>query len=188
MRRISLSGDEKTIVSVWDWYDAVLSILLRDEARIRASVATASGGLADVPERFVGMTVSEIDGYYSDKRQELDWVTCLELLAATEAALRVDFHIRVDKRLKDLLTRRFREVRKKHKKRPLQIRLVEGILDSWGDVEPDKKTVIGEFKGALKLRHWLAHGRYWTPMLGRTYDPMDIYQVSSNLLTSFGLV
>ena len=188
MKRISLSGDEKTVMSVWNWYEAVLSILLRDKSRIRASVATVSGDLADVPDLFVGMTVSEIDTYYSDKLQELDWVTCLELLAATEAALRVDFHVRVDKRLKDGLTRRFRDVRKEYEDRPHQIRLVEDILDNWRDDEPDKKTLIGDFKGALKLRHWLAHGRYRTPKLGRTYDPMDIYQVSSTLLTSFGLV
>jgi len=155
MKRVSLSSQEKTITSVWEWYEAVRSISLRDKGRIRASVQVQPGGAAGVPDVFVGMTLPDIDEWYSDRLRELDWVTCLELLAATEAALTVDFHIRVRNRLKDELSERFRHIRKE---RPDRIRLIEDILDPWRDVHPVNKRQIGDLKGTLKLRHWLAHG------------------------------
>jgi len=185
MKRVSLSSQEKTITSVWEWYEAVRSISLRDKGRIRASIQVQPGDAAGVPEAFVGMTLPDIDEWYSDKLRELDWVTCLELLAATEAALTVDFHIRVRNRLKGEPSEKFRLI---HKERPDRIRLIEDILDPWADARPDNKKQIGNFKGTLKLRHWLAHGRYWTPKLGRRYDALDVYRIVEAILKSFDLI
>jgi len=185
MKRVSLSRQEKTITSVWEWYEAVRSILLRDKGRIRTSIQSQPGSSASVPETFLGMTPHEVDEWYSDKIQELDWVTCFELLAAAEAALTVDFHVRVRNRLKDGLSREFRRV---HQERPDRIRLIEDILDTRGDISSTQRRQIGDFKGALKLRHWLAHGRYWTPKLGGRYDAFAVYQIAEALLRSCDLV
>ena len=40
---------------------------------------------------------------------------------------------------------------------------------------------------AFKYRHWLAHGRYWEPKLGRIYDYYSLYDLAysmEHLLTS----
>ena len=38
-------------------------------------------------------------------------------------------------------------------------------------------SAVLEFKGVLNLRHWLAHGRYWKPKLGRVagYDAVNVF-------------
>ena len=40
----------------------------------------------------------------------------------------------------------------------------------------------GELRGALHLRHWLAHGRYWKAQLGRKeYDAQAIFNIVSEV-------
>jgi len=48
---------------------------------------------------------------------------------------------------------------------------------------------IGELKGALKLRRWLAHGRYWNPdKMGRkSYDAYSVYIIADNIIFTFDL-
>jgi hypothetical protein len=45
-------------------------------------------------------------------------------------------------------------------------------------------VAVGDFRGALKLRHWLAHGRWWQPKLGRNYTPQIVFDVSRVLIES----
>jgi len=42
--------------------------------------------------------------------------------------------------------------------------------------------VVSAFRGVLKLRHWLAHGRHWHPKLGRGYTPNDVFDISQALI------
>lgn len=37
------------------------------------------------------------------------------------------------------------------------------------------KALLGELAGAFRYRHWLAHGRYWQPKLGRKYDYLSVF-------------
>lgn len=110
------------------------------------------------------------------------------MLVCTEAALRVDFIQRVMKREKDEVSRKFRNV---FRRRGIEkIRLEEDILEIWKDHFEEIKSSIAEFKGALNLRHWLAHGRYWKPKLGRVagYDPVDVFDICKNLLQDVQLM
>jgi hypothetical protein len=67
-----------------------------------------------------------------------------------------------------------------------KIRFEEDILDTWREYgsDPEIKHVVSEFKGALNLRHWLAHGRYWKLNLGRVsgYNPVDVFDICRELL------
>jgi hypothetical protein len=40
---------------------------------------------------------------------------------------------------------------------------------------------VSDFRGALSFRHWLAHGRYWTPKLGRRYAVRDVFEIAERL-------
>jgi hypothetical protein len=109
----------------------------------------------------------------------------LNLLSATEAALRVDFWNRVHDKQRDKLSRVFRQLVKKFDER---IALEDHLLDAWMDCQPDTKSRAGDFIGALKLRNWLAHGRYWTPKLARqSYSPGDVFDICDGLLRRTGL-
>jgi hypothetical protein len=111
----------------------------------------------------------------------------LGMLACTEATLRVDFIKRVSYKTKDGASRRFQDAAKERANR---IRLEEDILDVWREqrIAGIGRAVSG-FKGALNLRHWLAHGRYWKPKLGRAagYDPVDVFDICRELLEAIGL-
>jgi len=47
--------------------------------------------------------------------------------------------------------------------------------------------MIGELRGAFKFRHWLAHGSYWPPKLGRRYDFTFVYSLADDVLNAFPL-
>jgi hypothetical protein len=43
-------------------------------------------------------------------------------------------------------------------------------------------SAISAFRGVLRMRHWLAHGRHWHPKLGRGYGPSDVFDISRALI------
>jgi hypothetical protein len=104
----------------------------------------------------------------------------LELLATAEAILRIDFNRRVGARKRDGLSKRFRAIKKNaindaraRSARRARIRLDDDILEAM----TGEGIRVSEFRGALKLRHWLAHGRYWRPNLGRNYTPEEVFEI-----------
>jgi hypothetical protein len=99
----------------------------------------------------------------------------LVTLATIEASFRLDYEIRCQKKLKDNLSRALREI---YKVRQEQASLNEDIFEAWRLYTPSSKTLISELRGAFKLRHWLAHGRYWHPKFGRTFDFDFIYDLA----------
>jgi len=40
------------------------------------------------------------------------------------------------------------------------------------------KQIISEYISVLNYRHWLAHGRYWVPKLGRNFDLMTVTTIA----------
>jgi hypothetical protein len=103
-------------------------------------------------------SLEEISDYYK---------VTLSLLSAIEASLRIDYLNRVYRREKDNLSRIFRKI---HQKKGNKASLEEDILSSWKTCHPEYKNIFSDILGALKYRHWLAHGRYWRPKFGRQYD------------------
>jgi hypothetical protein len=79
MKRVWLSGLEKSLWAVWKWYVYQSELSLSAKSRIRQQLL--AGSLAADPV-FFGMTLEEVDDFY----RELDLLTILDLLAAAEAA------------------------------------------------------------------------------------------------------
>lgn len=179
MKRISFSQDEKTIQAVWDWYQWQADLSNPRRAELRRQVQ--KGEPVQDP-MFEGMTLDEVDEFFA----ELDHLAKFDLVSAAEAAIRIDFFDRVDKRRKDALSRHFRDIYKGHA-RLQTVRLDDDILDAWREHEPATRRPVSDFKGVLGLRHWLAHGRYWDPKLGRDYSPGDVYDIAFNLLQAMGV-
>ena len=126
---------------------------------------------------FFGMSLEEVEDFF----RELDCLTILDLLAAAEAAIRVDFLNRAYHGKGEAVARDFRRLYKRH---GVWVRLEEDILETWKRHRPAAKNAVGDFKAALNLRHWLAHGRYWTPKFRMNYSPGDVYDIANNLLTA----
>jgi hypothetical protein len=182
-----LSHEEQDIHEVWEWYEFQRDLIGEEKSRILNALVQGS---SIATSRYIGKTREELEDDFSYQLSELGKMTMLGMLASTEAALRVDFIVRVKRKDKDGLSRKFRST---HNNRGIdRIRLEDDILDIWKEHGSNAgiKNAVSEFKGALNLRNWLAHGRYLIPRLGRAagYDPVDIFDICNELLQSIGLM
>jgi hypothetical protein len=123
---------------------------------------------------FFGMTPGEVDALFL----RIDQMAMLDLLSTVEAHLRMDFQNRVREKRKDALSRQFRSVAKRRHHR---IRLKEDILAGWSEHYQGSKVSINDFNAALKVRDWLAHGRYWVPKFQPGYNRIVVRDICNNL-------
>lgn len=133
-------------------------------------------------ESLVQLTASEIDEYFDYCQLELDLFTILALLASMEAKIRMDAKKRYrtkGNKLSNRLSILFRKTKQLWK-----VPLYEsGILEEWKRYiqtglsipSSDKNRLVGDigkFKELLRIRNWVAHGRYWPLQLNiRKYPP-----------------
>jgi len=173
--------DDPDIRSVWTWFEFQTALIGESRAKVLRMVTPGSNIRAEAPRthesQFIGFTRREVEEFFDAQRGRLELLTMLDLLATAEAILRVDFKFRIATRKKDGLSRRFREI---HQRRRDKVRLDEDILGAF----KNEGIPVNDFRGALKLRHWLAHGRYWHPRLGRGYLPSDVFDISQALIDS----
>lgn len=131
--------------------------------------------------RFAGYTSEEIQQEMNSLLEEQDRAASMNLLAALEAAFRVDFLQRCYKKGKDPVSREFRKL---YASEGIYVSLEEDIFQVWKQKSSVPSSVISQLKGAFKYRHWLAHGRYWVPKF-RQYDYHDIYTLAEAIFDSF---
>jgi hypothetical protein len=132
--------------------------------------------------RFVGKRPDEVASILSSRIDESDLRSAFAILTGLEARFRVDFNYRCEKRFKDDLSVYFRAV---EKARSDKVRLDEDILEGWRLHTSAPASLIGELRGAFRFRHWLAHGRYWTPKLGRKYNFDYVHLTASSIISGF---
>lgn len=134
-------------------------------------------------ERFANYTDDDLANELRDRTDELNRSSCLSLLAAVEAVFRIDYLQRNYKKKKDALSRKFRAV---YKMKSIKVSLEDDILDAWKEHSHGASQLISDLKGVYKYRHWLAHGRYWQPKMGRqNYDYGSVYELAELTLNSF---
>lgn len=141
--------------------------------------------ISTLGDRFVGFTNAELSEVLEQRLEEESRSGSLLILAALEAAFRIDYLQRVYAKKKDVLSRRFREI---YKEKGSRVSLEDEILDAWVKHTNVSKALIGDLRGAFKYRHWLAHGRYWKPKLGQRYDYDGIYLLAESIFNSFPLI
>ncbi len=138
--------------------------------------------ISKLGDRFVGFTSTELFEVLEHRLEEQSRSGVLSILAALEAAFRIDYLQRVYTKKKDILSRTFREL---YKEKGSRVSLDEEILNAWLEHSDARNSLVGELKGAFKYRHWLAHGRYWKPKLGQRYDYHSVYELAVSILNSF---
>jgi len=139
----------------------------------------------DFEVRYAINTMDEIRKMRVNRLTELDKLSGFAVLSSIEATLKVDYLIRCKDRKKDALSRRFRRIFKKKKER---ISFDTELIDSWAQEHPEYKQILGELRGAWRYRHWLAHGRYWLPKLGRKYDYFSLHSLAESIHNQLPLV
>jgi hypothetical protein len=139
--------------------------------------------------RFVGYTPQQLSEELAGRLSELDKSVSMTILSAVEAAFQIDFQQRCDRKGKDSVSRACRELRKKKErdKRARRIDVDEDIFEIWKKNATGTSEIISNLRSLFRYRHWLAHGRYWIPKLGRQYDYYYVYEISQKALNSFPL-
>lgn len=177
MKRVSFSGYNQNINDIINWFNIQKSAMYYYKNNIITNLSENH----DLPKEFFGFSLKELEDYFKYLYEELENVTCLSLLSAVEANLRMDYLNRVYGKKKDKLSRKFREI---YKEKGDRISLEEDILQTWVKNYPNFKTIISNYKSTLKYRNWLAHGRYWIAKLEREYDVDTIYSISDNIISN----
>ena len=132
--------------------------------------------------RFAEYATSEVGEELGKRLGEVDLTSSLTVLASVEAAFRIDYLQRCYRRGKDPVSRALRDI---YKEKQQNASLEDEILEAWINHSSGARSIIGELRGAFRFRHWLAHGRYWTPKLGRRYDFDDVFILAELTLHSF---
>jgi len=177
MTKVAFSGKEQNLSTIWQWYEdaqTAFNSYQRDTLN-----ALFRGETIDEP--FLFMTKVDVLNYFSEQKSELENLVILNIMASVEAMIRIDYLNRVYTRKKDSVSRCFRDL---HKKKGVKASLENDILKIWKQEQSSCKKAIDNFQQALKFRHWLAHGRYWTPKLGRTYNLNHIFDIAEQLLNA----
>lgn len=165
------------------------TLTLDDIANYRIDVhLSLAASFRDLPPEFVSryaeMTLRELRDLQAARLREADLQCSLTVLAAVEAAFRIDYDVRCASKLKDPLSRKFRDLYKKYQRR---VRLEDDILETWRGEQQQISSLIGALKDAFGYRHWLAHGRHWPPKLGRDYDFQTVFRIADAIFTSLNL-
>ncbi len=175
MKRVSLSGAEKSIEAIWDWYENQKKALFDFREKIFSAIINSSNS---VDSKFVYFTADELNNYFQNSEKELEHLVCFDLISATEGILRSDFHKRVYNKDKSDIGKIFREIEKNKNNK---ISLEADIIDNWKEIVTERKNDFSNFLRVLNYRNWLAHGRYWTPKLGQAYTPLDVYKIAEKI-------
>ena len=135
---------------------------------------------------FFGRSETELMERLSYHLQEAEYDASLALFAAIEAALRLDIHYRHEKRLKDLRSRRIRELLNRPRGRSnhdIEIDEIIKTLKIGASVSQRSiDRIISRLQEYFKYRHWLAHGRYWKRKQGScTPTFSDIYRLAQEI-------
>jgi len=174
-KRVSLSGEHQDLEQISKHYTDVT-----DSVRIYYQP-----GHSGYDKRFRGYSAEEMKQELNRRLREIDRASALAVLSAVEAAFIIDYLQRCHMRKKDDLSRRFRRIYKKKNKR---ISLDEEILSAWKIEHSELLSLVGQLNGAFNYRHWLAHGRYWTPKFGGKYDFFSVYTLAEEVLDCFPFV
>jgi hypothetical protein len=147
--RITFSGLHSRLLEIAEHHEDL-------EASLRLYFSDDS---PDFTIRFAGYANAEVMEELSYRLSELGLTSSMAVSASLEATFRIDYLKRCYRRRKDPISRAFREIyKKKHEWASL-----EDIFAIWLDTEVAGRRIVGELRGAFHFRHWLAHGRYWTP-------------------------
>lgn len=172
--RVSFSGSEQTIDTIDQYFRHTASSI-----RLYFSLANPEAEVL-----FAGLSQIELQDQFKAVSEENDRLNSMNLLSAIEAAFRIDYLLRCYNKKKDPLSRAFRKL---HHQKADKASLQEDIFDAWKNYGGVSNHVVSDLKGAFNYRHWLAHGRYWVPKLGRKYDYFSIFTLGQQVVSSFPL-
>lgn len=166
--------------AIWAQPTAILRYHQEAQAALGfAQAALLQGVSLPVPGPFIGLTPPELNKRFAEMFTELDLQTSMAVLASYEAVLRNDFSERAEGRgpAGSQLTGHYNLLVTRYGARVPLDEILERISLCTG-----KSKEVGDFRSALHVRHWLAHGRCWTLKSNKSADPVLLHTVGNDLV------
>jgi len=106
----NLTGSERqTLDWIRDWHQSTAAALVAYRASVHMALQTGSA----ISPLWADLTPAEVDARYDDLRRELDRLTMLNLVTSGEASITDDYFRRIEKKLRDKLSKVYRKWYKK---------------------------------------------------------------------------
>ncbi len=175
-KRITFSGQNPVLPGIWAQHETTVRAVSEYFNGIK------NGSITD--KRFLTQTFAQLDRQQKDLLIELEHQTAMMLFSAIEARFQMDYLQRVNMKHKDELARKLRAIYTKIKGNRADL---SDLLKLWRECYRDNRqllSTLSDYQSALNYRHWLAHGRYWTPKFGRQYNAATVYRIVESLLRS----
>lgn len=161
-RAVSFSDQEQSLEDIAIYY-----------ADVQAGIFEFFAGRSQVLlSRYADARIDDARNY---SLTELNFTSSLSVLSSIEAAIRLDYLRRVYGRWRDPLSKAMKTL---YREKENSARLEDELIYLWREQTDVSKPLLSELVSAFKYRHWLAHGRYWTPKLGRKYDYQTVYEIA----------
>jgi hypothetical protein len=145
---------------VWHHYDQLVEAL--DAYRVAVMERMRSGD--EIPAIFHNSSIEDVWENFELLGNELLCWSIMNSIANAEAIVQRDYLHRINKRKKDPLSRLYRAMYSKSK----LVRLKDIILE-WPKATPSCRPIVNRFIDILRIRNWIAHGRYYT-LRGKLMD------------------
>jgi hypothetical protein len=146
------------IDDILDWYSVTSECISQVIMATHNSKIYEISPNSIIPQEMLYMSLNEISQYININERHLSESTCLKLISAFEGGIKYDAEKRTrKKRIGKIFRSLYRRVKSKGKKGAGLIT----IIDTWLDYHGIPYNQIGNVKGIIKYRHWLAHGKYW---------------------------
>lgn len=168
VKRASFSDQELGLEEIAEHYNSLISAL-REYYSVSSSSFVVRCGLS---------TYADVEEELARQIAEVDLTSALNVMSATEAALRVDYLKRAYHRGRDKLSRAMRCV---YQVKGEKASLEDDIIAAWTATGIMAQQMANDLNLAYRYRHWLAHGRYWALKLGRKYDFFAVYAVAEQV-------
>ena len=173
-----------TLKNALDWFDNQSNANSLFHEKISHSILTETA--KDIPDNFKFLSLEQAKQQMKENAQELNLISCFQLISAAEGRLKYDFQLKVENSLKSNLCKDFRTIFN-NKEKNMKYIDIQSILDIWKKHYPSPiiTKYIGSFKELVNFRNWIAHGRFWRPSrLGRhilQYHPDLVYKETKTL-------
>lgn len=161
----------QTTSDVLVWNEMCRNAILEQQARTMLLLRNASPMPSFLEKQLpFGATVEDLRKYYASSVEEIDLTSVLYMVANAEARIRFDMVKRLVKPT-DPLSLSFVKLRQ-NVSQDWNVAFKDGVLNAWknyarlylpqGSDVDECVQCIGNFSNVLRVRHWVAHGRYWT--------------------------
>ena len=144
---VSANAERQTLDEIRYWHRGVVAAFSINRLPCRMPFVCRTS----VPDRFLGMTESDVDAHYDTQRRELDRLTVLSLVA-TEATIRVDYFRHVNGKLKGELAVAYRKWHKTLTDKKSVSRHFDdnGILHVLKKTDVMNNNIIGRYRECLR--------------------------------------